>query len=148
MIPMSKLLIAGLIYAVLPAWAQSDAEALVASKRSADMSYQELMQILGRSLTGLQDGVLLQNGELVRQAANAILHHPAPSHKPWAIVLEAERDGFKPALLTYDKVLDLETKAILAAAETKDWLNAAESLGRLQQACISCHLQWRTKARF
>lgn len=64
------------------ALAQQNAEALVASKRPADTTYRDLMQILGRSLNWIQDGVLLQNKQLIREGSNVIVNHPAPRHKP------------------------------------------------------------------
>lgn len=133
--------------ATAPALAQQDAEALVASKRSADMSYRELMQILGRALGWMQDGVILQNKQLMREGANAILNHPAPNHKPWTIMAAPDQEGFKQALPTYDKVLDASASEVVKAAEKGDWMGAMDATGRLQGACVSCHLQWKQKAR-
>lgn len=109
------------------------------------MTYKELMQIMGRSISLMQDGVITQNRELVAQGANIIFTHPAPSHKPWAIFETKDQEGFKQALLTYDKVLDANTNEILKASNGRDWLVAAESLSRLQSSCVSCHLQWKDK---
>lgn len=129
------------------ALAQQDAEALVASKRPADMSYRDLMQILGRALNWIQDGVLLQNRQLVREGVNVIVNHPAPRHKPWTIMETAEQDGFKQSLLAYDRLLDAQANAVAAAAEKSDWPQAAGALAELQMACVSCHAQWQHKAR-
>lgn len=129
------------------ALAQQNAEALVASKRPADMSYRDLMQILGRALNWIQDGILLQNKQLVREGGSVIVNHPAPRHKPWTIMETADQEAFKQALLTYDKLLDVKANAVVSAAEKSDWLEAAAALAELQTACVSCHSQWQHKAR-
>lgn len=128
------------------AGAKPDAEALVASKRSADMTYRELMQILGRSLTWIQTGIVLENKQLVREGVNHVIHHPAPSHKPWTIMDKADQEGFKQALLAYDPVLDIHAKEAAAAVEKSDWIEATAAAARLQTACVSCHAQWKQKA--
>lgn len=129
------------------ALAEQSAEALVASKRPADMSYRDLMQILGRSLGWIQEGVLLQNKQLIREGVNLIVSHPAPRHKPWTIMEAADQEGFKQALLAYDKILDVKANAAASAAEKSAWLEASAALGELQIACVSCHTQWQHKAR-
>ncbi|MDP2795832.1 MAG: hypothetical protein Q8O25_17385 [Sulfurisoma sp.] len=140
-------LIASLAVSSPAALAQQDAEALVASKRPADMSYRDLMQMLGRSLTWLQDGIILENKQLVREGVKVIVNHPAPRHKPWTIMDAVDQDGFKKSLMTYDKVLDAKADSVAAATEKNDWLQASASLAELRAACISCHAQWRHKAR-
>ena len=144
---MKKILYTLLVAALLPTpiLAQQDAEALVASMRVAEMTYKELMQIMGRSISLMQDGVITQNRELVSQGANIIFTHPAPNRKPWAIFEAKDQEGFKQALLTYDKVLDANTTEVLKASNGRDWLAAAEALSRLQSSCVSCHLQWKDK---
>jgi hypothetical protein len=129
------------------AMAQQNAEALVASKRPADMSYRDLMQILGRALNWIQDGILLPNKQLVREGVAVVVNHPAPRHKPWAIMEAADQESFKQSLLAYDKILDAKASAVTAAAEKSEWLEAAEALAELQTACVSCHTQWQHKAR-
>lgn len=146
---MNKLLTALLAIALLPtpAIAQETAEDLVASMRIADMTYKELMTIMGRSISLMQDGVITQNRELIAQGANLIFTHPAPSHKPWAI-METKEDqaDFKQALVAYDVVLDVYAKAVVDASKARNWTDAATSLSHLQSACVSCHLPWKDKA--
>lgn len=127
--------------------AQEDADALVASKNKADMSYRELMQILGRALTWIQSGIVQENKQLVREGVNHVIHHPAPNHKPWTIMAEADREGFKQALLAFDPVLDIHAMEALAAAEKGDWIEAMAAAARLQTTCVSCHGTWKQKAR-
>ncbi len=129
------------------ALAQKNIEELVASKRPADMNYRELMQILGRALAWMQDGILLENKQLVREGVNVIVNHPAPRHKPWTIMETVDQEGFKQTLMHYDKVLDTNANAVASAAEKMDWLQASASLAELRAACVSCHIQWRHKAR-
>lgn len=135
------------LIAPLPLMAQDNAEALVASMRKADMTYKELMVIMGRSIGMMQEGVITQNRELVNQGANIILTHPAPSHSPWVIMEPQNQEGFKQALVTYDMVLDIHTNEILSGSRKGDWDAAKEGLMQLQTACISCHVQWKDKAQ-
>lgn len=137
----------GLALSPLPATAQEDADALVASKNKADMSYRELMQILGRSLTWIQAGIVQENKQLVRVGVNHVIHHPAPNHKPWTIMDKADQEGFKQALLSFDPVLDIHANEAAAAVEKGDWIGATEAAARLQTACVSCHAQWKAKSR-
>jgi hypothetical protein len=129
------------------AYGESAADALVAGKQRADMTYRELMQILGRSLGWMQSGIVLENKQLVREAANHVQHHPAPRHKPWLIMDPLDQEGFKQALLAFDAMLDRGAGEVTAAVEQGDWIGATEAMARLQTTCVSCHMQWRGKAR-
>lgn len=146
---MKKLATALIVTALLPLpmQAQETAENLVAGMRKAEMTYKELMTIMGKSIGMMQEGVLTQNRELVEQGANIIFTHPAPSHSPWAIMKPEDQGGFKQALVTYDKVLDENTNEILKASRQRDWLAATGALAQLQTSCVSCHLQWKDKAQ-
>jgi hypothetical protein len=141
------IVVGALSFSSLPALAQDNAETLVAGMRKAEMTYKELMAIMGRSISMMQDGVITQNRELVEQGANIIFTHPAPDHPPWAIMELQDQDGFKQALLTYDKVLDENTNEILKATRNREWINATAALSQLQTSCVSCHLQWKDKAQ-
>jgi cytochrome c556 len=143
---LTALVAAMLCIATSSTFAQQDAEALVASKQPADMTYRELMQIFSHALATMQDGVLRQNREMVKQGANFILTHPAPKHKPWTIMAPADQEGFKQALLTYDKVLDATTTNALKTTGGRDWQGGIEAIGELQRACVSCHAVWKDKA--
>ena len=134
----------------LAAHAEADtksAESLVASKRAADMTYRELMQILGRSLTWIQNGIVLENKQLVREGVNHVIHHPAPNHKPWTIMGKADQEGFKQALLVYDPAMGIYANEAAAAAEKGDWFEATAASARLQTSCVSCHAQWKRKVQ-
>lgn len=135
------------ILAPLPLAAQDKAEDLVAGMRKAPMTYAELMRIMVHSIGMMQEGVLTQNRELVEQGANFMFTHPAPSHSPWAIMAPQDQQGFKEALVTYDKVLDVNTHAILKGSRGDDWFAASTALAELQTSCLSCHLQWKDKAQ-
>lgn len=146
---MKKIATALLVAALFPLsiQAQESAENLVATMRKAEMTYKELMTIMGRSIGMMQEGVLTQNRELVEQGANIIFTHPAPNHTPWAIMKAEDQEGFKQALVTYDKVLDNDTNDILKATRGRDWLAATGALSQLQTSCVSCHMQWKDKAQ-
>lgn len=131
-----------------PAFAQNDAaEAMVASMRIANISYRDLMNMFSHALAEMQDGMIRHNAELVKQGANVVFTHPAPKDKPWTIMAKGDQEGFKQALLAYDKVLDIFTEEAVTAAEKHDWQAGIDAVGRLQGACISCHQEWLHKAK-
>ena len=136
---------------VAPVYAETQpqsAEKLVASMRKADMTYKELMAIMGETISTMQKGVLTQNREMVEQAGQFIFNHPAPNHAPWDIMPDADQAGFKSALLAYDKVLDVNTQAIIDASNAREWIKASEALSTLQNTCVACHSQWQDKALY
>jgi hypothetical protein len=139
-------LIIGLSTAV--SFAQEDsAEQLVASKKQADMTYRQLMEILGEASYMIHEGIIRENKQMVRQGADIILHHPAPNHKPWTIMDEADQEGFKQSLLTFDKVLDQHARRAAEEAEKKNWIEASNAMSDLNASCISCHAVWKDKAK-
>lgn len=141
-------LIATSLALTVPAFAQNDAaEAMVASMRIANISYRDLMNMFSHALAEMQDGMIRHNPELVKQGANVVFTHPAPKDKPWAIMAKEDQEGFKQALLAYDKVLDVFTGEIVASAEKQDWHAGIEAVGNLQNACIACHQEWLHKAK-
>jgi hypothetical protein len=121
------------------------ADQLVASKRQADMTYRQLMELMGASLAMIQEGIVRENAEMTKTAAEMSLEHPAPSHQPWRIMAEADQAAFKQSLLSYDKVLDSKATRIADAAAAGDWLGASQSAYELTNACITCHVMWKNK---
>lgn len=109
------------------------------------MTYRQLMEVMGASLAMIQEGVVRENAELTKTAADMIVKHPAPNHKPWTIMAEADQAAFKQSLLSYDKVLDSEATRIAEAAAGGDWLKASQSAYALTNACITCHVMWKNK---
>lgn len=129
------------------AFAQEDlAEQLVASKQQADMTYRQLMEILGEASGVIHKGILRENKQMVREGADIILHHPAPKHKPWTIMKDEDQEGFKQSLLAFDKILDEHAGKAAVAAENDNWIEANKALNDLNASCISCHAMWRSKA--
>lgn len=147
---MKKLItvVAASLALTVPAFAQDDAaEAMVASMRIANISYRDLMNMFSHALAEMQDGMIRHNEELVKQGAKVVFTHPAPKARPWSLMAKEDQEGFKQALLAYDKVLDIHTEEVVAAAEKHDWQAGMDAVGRLQGACISCHQEWMDKAR-
>lgn len=126
---------------------EKDAEALVAGKEKADMTYRQLMEIMGEASSMMHKGVLRQNKQMVKEAADIILTHPAPNHKPWTIMAEEDQAGFKQTLLAYDKLLDTKTNQVVEDADQEAWMKASNSLNDLNAICISCHATWQAKAK-
>lgn len=122
------------------------AESMVAGMQKADMTYRELMEVMGMASSLMQQGIIRENKQMVWQGANIIFTHPAPKHKPWLIVPKEDRTAFKATLLSFDKVLDKHTESIVAASKQADWLGASQALGELNGACIACHAMWKQKA--
>ncbi|MCK5876882.1 MAG: hypothetical protein KAG43_04545, partial [Candidatus Marithrix sp.] len=125
-------------------WAEGKtAEQLVLSKKKADMTYQQLMEIMGRSYGMINDGILRENKQMVKVGADFILTHPAPNHKPWLIVEKAEHGNFKQSLLAFDEILDTQTKSVLEAVKTENWVEAGKAAHDLMDSCVSCHAMWK-----
>lgn len=138
--------IAGLMATALSAQAET-AEEMVASMKKADMTYRELMAVMGKSSTSIHEGILRQNKQMVETGVTFILTHPAPNHKPWSIMAKEDQSGFKQTLMAYDKVLDQHANAILSASNKGDWAAATAASHELMNACASCHAAWKNKAK-
>jgi len=123
------------------------AEQLVASKKKADMTYKQLMATMGRSSTMIHEGILRENKQMVKTGANFILGHPAPNHKPWSNMKKEDQADFKKSLLAYDKILDIQTEAIVAAADKENWTDASTAANELMHSCISCHAVWKNRVK-
>ena len=123
------------------------AEQLVASMKEADMTYRELMEVMGRTSSMMHEGILRENKQMVEVGAHFILTHPAPNHKPWTIMKKKDQQGFKQSLLAFDKILDIHTEAIVEAAKKEDWIEASKASHELLNSCVSCHVMWRNKVK-
>lgn len=123
------------------------AEQLVASMKKADMTYRQLMEVMGRSTSMMHEGILRENKQMVEVGANFILTHPAPNHKPWSIMKKEDQKGFKQSLLAFDKILDIHTEAMVEAAKKEDWIEASKASHELLNSCVSCHVMWRNKVK-
>ncbi len=121
------------------------AEELVASKEGVDMTYKQLMQIMGESSSMIHKGILNKNKMMVEVGANFILGHPAPNHRPWLIMREEDQESFQRTLLSYSQVLDVQALAIVEAARDENWIQVNRAAHRLTSSCISCHTVWKDK---
>ena len=126
---------------------KDEAEKLVSSKKKADMTYRQLMQVMGRSSSMMHEGILRENKQMVEVGANFILTHPAPNHKPWSIMKKEEQTEFKQSLLSFDKILDTHTESIVNAAKKENWIEASKAAHDLMNSCLSCHTMWRHKVK-
>jgi hypothetical protein len=123
------------------------ADQLVASKLQADMTYRQLMEIMGAASAMIQEGIVRENPEMTRMGAGMIADHPAPNHKPWAIMAEADQGAFKQTLLSFDEMLHTEATRIEEAAAGRDWLAASEAAHALTNACVTCHAAWKARVK-
>ena len=142
----TMLVCASLLFSGLYAEEQT-AEQLVSSKKKADMSYKQLMATMGNSSSMIHEGILRENKQMVKTGANFILGHPAPNHKPWNIMKKEDQADFKKSLLAYDKILDMHTEAIVAAADKENWTDAGTAANELMHSCISCHALWKNRVK-
>ena len=122
------------------------AEQLVASKKKADMTYKQLMEIMGDASAMIHKGIIRENKQMVKKGADLILYHPAPKHKPWSIMAKSDKDAFKQSLLSFDKILDRHASRVEEEAAKENWLEASKSAYELTNSCISCHSMWKYKA--
>ena len=143
---MTMILCISLMFSGLHAEEQT-AEQLVSSKKKADMSYKQLMATMGSGSAMMHEGILSENKQMVKSGANLILHHPAPNHKPWSIMKKEDQTDFKKSLLAYDKILDMHTEAIVAAADKENWTDASTAANELMHSCISCHALWKSRVK-
>lgn len=60
------------------------------------MSYRELMQIPGRSLTWIEAGIVLENKQMVRAGVNRVVNRPTPGHKPRPLMAQADQAASRP----------------------------------------------------
>lgn len=142
----STVLFASLLFSLAHA-EERTAEQFVASKQKADMTYRELMEIMGGASAMVHEGIIRENKQMVRGGAGMILNHPAPKHKPWTIMNESDQEGFKQALLSYDKVLDAHAGRVVGEAEKGNWLEASRAAHDLTNSCIECHSMWKAKVK-
>lgn len=126
---------------------EKTAEQLVATLKKADMTYRQLMEVMGRSSSMMHEGIFRENKQMVEVGADFIFTHPAPNHKPWSIMKEADQAAFKQSLLAFDEILDTQTESIVAAAKKENWIEASNSAHDLMNSCISCHAMWRDKVK-
>jgi len=123
------------------------AEDLVASKKKADMTYRQLMEVMGGASAMIHEGIIRENQQMVREGANIIRNHPAPKHKPWTIMEKSDQAAFKQSLLSFNKTLDTHAgRAAKEAAEGR-WAKAAEAAHELTNSCVNCHAMWRQKVK-
>ena len=123
------------------------AEELVASKKTSDMSYKQLMNILNSGSVMIHQGILIENKQMVIEGTGLILNHAAPKENPWLIMNTQDHEGFKNSLLAYDIVLDNYSRAIAEEAKKEDWLEASKKSHELMNSCIVCHSMWKYKVK-
>lgn len=126
---------------------EKTAEELVASKEKADMTYRQLMEIMGGASIMIHEGIIRQNQQMVRTGANIILNHPAPKHKPWTIMEKPDQEGFKQSLLSFDQILDAHAARVAEEARKGNWIEASGAAHELTNSCIACHAAWKDKAK-
>jgi cytochrome c553 len=126
--------------------AEKSAEQLVAGKEKADITYRQLMEVMGTASDMINGGIVRENPQMVKKGVYLIVSHPAPNHKPWLIVPPGDQEEFKKTLVAYDPILDAQADQIAVAAERRDWVAATGAASTLMGTCVSCHAGWKAKA--
>lgn len=127
---------------------EKTADDLVKSMKKADITYAQLMQGMGMAKNNIDMGIIGMNKFLVDRGIDLIRTHPAPKAKPWFIMAEEDREGFKSMLVYYDKKMDEDVEAIEKAVNQKDWMKALEASQELSNSCISCHISYKDKVKY
>ena len=142
-----SILMITVLLSITTAHAEMTAEQLVASKTKADMTYRQLMEILGSASSMMHEGIIRENQQMVQEASKIIVGHPAPKHKPWTIMKKEDQKGFKKSLKFYNKDLDTHAERAAMHAAKGDWQEARKASNDLMNACTTCHAMWRTKVK-
>lgn len=127
---------------------EKTADELVNTMQKADITYAQLMQGMGMAKNNIDMGIISMNKFLVDRGIDLIRTHPAPKAKPWFIMAEEDREGFKSMLVYYDKKMDEDVEAIEKAVNQKDWMKALEASQELSNSCISCHISYKDKVKY
>lgn len=127
---------------------EKTADDLVNSMNKADITYAQLMQGMAMAKNNIDTGIITMNEFLVDRGIDLIRTHPAPRQKPWFIMAEEDRDGFKSMLVYYDKKMDEDVEAIEKAVKAKDWQKALEVSHEFTNSCISCHTAYKNKVTY
>lgn len=127
---------------------EKTADDLVKSMKKADITYAQLMQGMGMAKNNIDSGIISMNELLVERGIDFIRTHPAPKQKPWYIMAQEDREGFKSMLVYYDKKMDEDVEAIEKAIKSKDWQKALEASNELSNSCISCHVSYKNKVKY
>lgn len=143
----STIIIVACLLAPMAQATEQTAEQLVASKQKADMTYKQLMEIMGSASSMIHQGILRENQQMVKEGANIILNHPAPNHKPWSIMQKADQKGFKKSLKFYNKDLDAHAERAATEAAKGNWPEARKAANDLTNSCTTCHAMWRSKVK-
>ncbi len=127
---------------------EKTADDLVKSMRKADITYAQLMQGMAMAKNNIDTGIITMNEFLLERGIDLIRTHPAPKQKPWFIMAEKDRDGFKSMLVYYDKKMDEDVEAIEKAVKAKDWQKALDASYEFSNSCISCHTAYKDKVTY
>ena len=127
---------------------EKTADDLIKTMKKEDITYAQLMSGMAMAKNNIDTGIISMNKMLVDRGIDFIRTHPAPKAKPWVIMGEEDRKGFKSMLVFYDKKMDEDIESIEKAVEEKNWTKALEASSELSTSCISCHLAYKDKVRY
>ncbi|TNJ36143.1 hypothetical protein [Prosthecochloris vibrioformis] len=109
------------------------------------MNYRQMMETMGSAAAMITEGIIRQNPLTVQRGVEMIDNHPAPNHKPWAIVGPTDQPEFKRTLIAYDQLLHTRTGHIVRAAAQQNWQEANRAASALFETCIACHATWKDR---
>ncbi len=119
---------------------------VLASKRMADISFAQLMQILQQGTEMIFAGIMQENAELVAFGARVLDEHPAPRGGPTVAFVPEKREEIKRVMPAYNQLFHQTAVRIRAAAQQGRWQDAYEGYQEISAACVACHIAWRPHA--
>lgn len=121
-------------------------EEVLASKRKADISFAQLMQVLQQGTEMIFAGIMQENAELVAFGARLIDEHPAPRGGPTVAFVQEKREEIKRVMPVYNQLFHQTAARIRAAAQQGRWQDAYAGYQEIADACVACHVAWRPHA--
>jgi len=118
-------------------------EALIQSKTKSNLTYKQIMEQFGEAYLKIQNGVMLQDKDMIEDGLNKIQNHPTTKNNPWDIVNTNDIQAFKESLLYYDALLHSGATDITNSLKNDDWIEINKNIFKLSNHCVNCHIIWQ-----
>ena len=113
--------------------------------KGAHITLRAIMQELGTEYLRLTNALLIDDFKGLEESAKAIEGHPLPEE-----VVSAIKNKLGRNFSGFERVDEQSHKAaadLAKRAAAKDITGSAKAFGRLSEACVSCHKQFRATLR-
>lgn len=115
------------------------------AKDAHKITLRAIMQELGTEYLRLTNGLLIDDFKSLEESAKAIEGHPLP-HEVVAAIKNKLGRNFR-AFERVDEQSHNAAAELAKRAAAKDITGSAKAFGRLSEACVSCHKQFRATLR-